>query len=341
MSLPSNQSQNSLASCSSLSIDEFNGVSGKVSSDNLYPGSDTSLMPNGGGVAYRSISPTAKSDPGMGLLIKSTKLEAPPLSPLGKRSPLTSSQSLSLQVGGEGDGFGDTASQDSDRTSDSGSKISEEVGSRVSVDSSSTHPPSKRRLERRYTESFTSGSRKNLSLRGSAFYPNQIVSPTSSLMGSIASGGSRGSVKQRANPSASGTLRQRRSNTVSGGVAGSRWKGRTRKVKILLAGDDSCVSNMAKGYTHLRIKEPNLFSGLDIEFLYVPLSKAVIGSGDQSPPTVGGVMDLPESGCDMGGDESGRDILIGQYLSHVDSWYEQNVMLAVHNSLRLLMNVRG
>ena len=293
-------------------------------------------------MAYRSISPTARSDPGMGLLIKPTKLEPLPLSPLGsKHSPLTSSQSLSLQVGGEGDGFGDTASQDSDRTSDSGSKISEEVGSRVSMDSTSTHPPCKRRLERRHTESFTSGSRKNLSLRGSAFYPNQVVSPTSSLIGSIASAGSRGSVKQRANPSASGTLRVRRANTISRGVAGGRSKGRTRKVKILLAGDDYCVSNMAKAYAHLHIKEPNLFSSLDIEFLYIPLSKAVIGSGDQTPSTVGGVMDLPESGCDMGGEESGRDVLIGQYLSHVDSWYEQNVMLAVHNSLRILMNVSG
>ena len=347
-SLPSNASHNSLASSSSYSVDEFAGGNRKTSADLSY----LSLGGGEGGGAvqngiYRSVSPTVKSDPGSGLLVmKPAVTGESPASSTGKRSPLLGNKSFSLQIGGgggEGEGFGDVGSQDSDKdaSDSSSSKASEEVVSRVSTDSSPvTHPIKK--LERRYTETFTSSSRRSLSVRGSGFYPNQVVSPTASI-GSIAGGGgSRGSVKQRANPSASsGTLRQRRA-TVSTTVP-LRVKGRMKKVKILLAGDDTCLSNTAKAYAHLRTKEPNLFNNLDIEFFYIPLSKAVIGgSGDQggsSSWSSSGSLDLPEPACEQGGDENGQDVMIGHYMSHVDSWYEQNVMLAVHNSLRLLMNV--
>ena len=332
-------SHTSLASSTgSCSVDEF-GSNPKSSTDLSYLGNDVGTAQNG---TNRSVSPTVKSDPGIGLLINKSHVPGePPLSPISKKSPHLTTKSLSLQITSgpsEGEGFGDMGSQDSDKdTSDtSSSRASEEIVSRVSIDTSST---SSRKMERRYTESFTSSSsRRNLSLRGSGFYPHQMVSPTSSIGSIVAGSGSRGSVKQRANPSGTGTLRQRRANTMSYTVQ-PKQKRRLKKVKMLIAGDDTCISNAAKAYSHLRIKEPNLFSSLDLEFLYIPLSKAIIGGSEHSHSSQSASIDLPEPTLEIGKEENGQDVMIGQYLSHTDTWYEQNVMLAVHNSLRLLLNV--
>ena len=326
----------SLASSGSCSVDEFNNP--KSSSDLTCISDD-----NRGGVVQnginRPMSPTAQSDPGMSLRIKKTGSPqgSSPRSPISRKGAILGPKSMSVHVTSnvseaEGLGFGEMDSQ-SDTSS---SRASEEIVSRVSTESSSNNAVKK--IERRHTEHFgSSGIRRNLSIRGSGAYSNQIVSPTASVA-SIATGGSRGSVKQRANPSATGTLRSRRANTVGSAVR-PRIKGKMKKVKIILAGNDICLSNTAKAFCHLRTKEPSLFSNLDVEFLYIPLSRALVGSSDLHPPTQAGSLDLPEPINEEGVEDSGRDVLIGQYLSHVDSWYEQNVMLAVHNALRLLLNV--
>ena len=48
--------------------------------------------------------------------------------------------------------------------------------------------------------------------------------------------------------------------------------------------------------------------------------------------------DLPEPMLEQL-DMSGNDIHIGRFLAHMDSWYERNVMLTVHHTLRLLPSV--
>ncbi|XP_064406561.1 uncharacterized protein LOC135351490 isoform X2 [Halichondria panicea] len=108
-------------------------------------------------------------------------------------------------------------------------------------------------------------------------------------------------------------------------------------VKIVLAGNDIMVSHAAKAYAHLRMDEPNLFSGLDIRFYHVPLSRAstlygIDMGGASSPPDH---PDLPEPMMEQF-NTSGNDVHIGRFLAHMDSWYERNLMIAAHHLLRLL-----
>ncbi len=38
-------------------------------------------------------------------------------------------------------------------------------------------------------------------------------------------------------------------------------------------------------------------------------------------------------------DFSGNDVHMGRFLAHMDSWYERNLMMAVHHLLRLIPSV--
>ena len=120
-------------------------------------------------------------------------------------------------------------------------------------------------------------------------------------------------------------------------------------LKVVLAGNDSLVSQAAKAYAHLQVDEPNLFSGLELEFYHVPLSRAspihaqfpemaranVTSNRTQGSGTC---LDLPEPMFEQM-DFSGNDVHIGRFLAHKDSWYERNLMTAVHHLLRLLPSV--
>ena len=110
-----------------------------------------------------------------------------------------------------------------------------------------------------------------------------------------------------------------------------------RVLKVILAGSDQLVCHSAKAYAYLLSEEPNLLAGLDVRFYHVPLStastadwlfperSAASGGRDSSDTVVG----EPANTC-------GCDVNIARYMSHLDSWYERNVALAVHHSLRLL-----
>lgn len=279
---------------------------------------------NGGGL--RPTSPAAKSDPGLSHL-----QVRPPV------SHLTVGRNHSV----DGECFG---SQDD--TSDTSSRTSEEAVSRYSTDSPRPRPV----LERRHTENFSSSGGHYLQTRRSTLgkvqmgsYSNQATSPISG------SGSLR--VKHRPNPSNSLRLKNRKIQPIAAVLSGPGGNpGKSRIIKFVIAGDDDMISNAAKAFTQLRSKEPNLFWGLEIEFHYIPLSQTssglspsnvTSGSTSGSVPVPFGSGDLPEPANESKDVELGGDVLIGRYLSHMDSWYEQNVMLAVHNVTRLLPNVRG
>ncbi|XP_065188838.1 uncharacterized protein LOC135819539 isoform X2 [Sycon ciliatum] len=138
-------------------------------------------------------------------------------------------------------------------------------------------------------------------------------------------------------------------------------------VKVMFAGDDRTVRLVSQAYVQLRRKFKFLFEGLDVKFYYVPLSSAGGGGGlvDTVPIQVGGVAQLPRrfhlyegatisssrtagtpelltSLLDLessGSDElpqNGGDVWFGRFLAHLDGWYERNLMLSVHGSLRVL-----
>ena len=122
-------------------------------------------------------------------------------------------------------------------------------------------------------------------------------------------------------------------------------------VKVLLAGNDRLVSHTAKAYAHLQIDEPNLLSGVELQFYHIPLSRAslihsqfpelaqasLVGAHGQGS-TAGGNPDLPEPMFEQV-DLSGNDVHMGRFLGHMDSWYERNVMMATHHLLRLIPSV--
>ena len=113
---------------------------------------------------------------------------------------------------------------------------------------------------------------------------------------------------------------------------------KVRVLKIVLTGNDLLVCHTAKAYAYLMAEEPNLFVGLDVRFYHVPLS--VASSADWQ---------FPERNQNSAGDTSevileqlnncGLDVNIGRYMAHLDSWYERNIALAVHHTLRLLPSV--
>lgn len=125
----------------------------------------------------------------------------------------------------------------------------------------------------------------------------------------------------------------------------------SKLVKVLLAGNDRLVSHTAKAYAHLQIDEPNLLSGVELQFYHIPLSRASL-IHSQFPElaqaslleahsqggTSGGSPDLPEPMFEQV-DMSGNDVHMGRFLGHMDSWYERNVMMATHHLLRLIPSV--
>ena len=169
----------------------------------------------------------------------------------------------------------------------------------------------------------------------------QIAGRTMSITaggGGISSLGS-GRVKIRANPSASISIKRKQRNSSVAGLPQTNLK----LVKVVLAGNDILVSHAAKAYCYLRCEEPNLLTGFDVRFYYVPLSRAsLIHSLNPEPlypaPSSATPTDLPEPLFDQV-DNSGNDVHIGRFLSHMDSWYERNVMLATHHILRLVPSV--
>ena len=113
---------------------------------------------------------------------------------------------------------------------------------------------------------------------------------------------------------------------------------KVRVLKIVLAGGDLLVCHMSKAYAYLLAEEPNLFVGLDIRFYHVPLTTAS-GADWQIPErNATTTSDLPEIHLEQL-KTCASDVNIGRYMSHLDSWYERNVALAVHHSLRLLPGV--
>ncbi len=133
---------------------------------------------------------------------------------------------------------------------------------------------------------------------------------------------------------------KRQSRKTSTTVLSPTHKPSLKLVKIVLAGNDIMVSHTAKAYAHLRMDEPNLFSGLDIRFYHVPLSRASTIYGiDMGGASVSSTPqpnpELPEPMIEQF-NTSGNDVHIGRFLAHMDSWYERNLMIAVHHLLRLL-----
>ena len=145
-------------------------------------------------------------------------------------------------------------------------------------------------------------------------------------------------VKTRPNPSANMSIRVKKRNESFGGPMSPIHRPHLKLLKVVLAGSDLLVSHAAKAYGYLRSEEPNLFSGLDVRFYHIPLSRASSANGLIPDLNASSNPDLPEPISEQL-DRSGNDVHIGRFLAHMDSWYERNVMLAVHNTLRLLPNV--
>ena len=127
----------------------------------------------------------------------------------------------------------------------------------------------------------------------------------------------------------------------------------SKLLKVVLAGNDYLVSQAAKAYAYLQVEEPNLLSGIELKFYHVPLSRASLLHAhfpELSPSTNvstnvmhgggggGYSSELPEPMFEQL-DCSGNDVHIGRFLAHMDSWYERNLMMAVHHLLRLLPSV--
>lgn len=110
---------------------------------------------------------------------------------------------------------------------------------------------------------------------------------------------------------------------------------KVRVLKIVLAGNDLLVCHMAKAYAYLLVEEPNLFVGLDVRFYHVPLSTASGADWQSTDRIQTPSLDTPDAHMEQV-NTCGSDVNIGRYMSHLDSWYERNVPLAVHHSLRLL-----
>ena len=171
----------------------------------------------------------------------------------------------------------------------------------------------------------------------------RTTSISSSVGGAVSPLGS-GRVKIRANPSATISIKKKqRKSSVA--LLSPTHRSNLKLVKVVLAGNDILVSHAAKAYSYLRCEEPNLLNGLDVRFYYVPLSRASLIhslNSDSAVPNVSSSSspsatpsDLPEPLFEQI-DTSGNDVHIGRFLSHMDSWYERNVMIATHHLLRLV-----
>ena len=97
-----------------------------------------------------------------------------------------------------------------------------------------------------------------------------------------------------------------------------------------------------------RIHEPNLFTGLQIQFFYVPLSEVSTAteaslngtthnrkSSESADHLIQPLIDGAQPSL------YGEDVWLGCFLGNMDSWYERNVLLATHNLLRIIPSVSG
>ena len=165
---------------------------------------------------------------------------------------------------------------------------------------------------------------------------------TMSISGGNMMGSLRG-IQLRKSTSHSLSVKQRSRKTSTSAVVSPTHKPNLKLVKVVLTGNDILVSHTAKAYAYLRLEEPNLFSGLEMRFYHVPLSRAsaihgidiggasLYSAATQNP-------DLPEPLFEQV-NMSGNDVHIGRFLAHMDSWYERNLMIAVHHLLRILPSV--
>ena len=175
-------------------------------------------------------------------------------------------------------------------------------------------------------------------------YPNASYQMPGRTMSIVSAGGGggisplgSGRVKMRANPSATISIKRKQRKSSLATPTQSNLK----LLKVVLAGNDILVSHAAKAYCHLRCEEPNLLNGLDVRFYHIPLSRASIIHSLNSEPSAASSTtppDLPEPLLDQI-DNSGNDVHVGRFLSHMDSWYERNVMIATHHILRLVPSV--
>lgn len=161
-------------------------------------------------------------------------------------------------------------------------------------------------------------------------------------------------VKIRRNPSRTGTSSIKRKSARRPTLPIVQNNPTTKLLKVILAGNDNLVSQVAKAYAHLQVEEPNLLNGIELRFYHVPLSRASLlhtnfpelsrsmianqthGGGGGGGGV--GCSELPEPMFEQV-DFSGNDVHIGRFLAHMDSWYERNLMMAVHHLLRLLPSV--
>lgn len=305
-SLPRNSSRNSLDSADSNTMEDTQSTSELTAISEQWGGVGGGV---GGGV--RSISPTSKSDLGVNLRVK--------------RSSVTLPRNILKELDG--------ASQYSSESDTGSSRTSDDI-----TRSSEARP----RFERRHTldptsHGYLSLGRKNAFPRSPMnLYGGGGMSPTAS-MGSM--GGSP-RVKIRANPSTMNTLRVPRRQQSNNTAILTNDKTKVKMLKIILAGDDGIISGMAKAFAYLRVKEPTLFLNLNFDFYYVPLSRASSGWAGSHSATPGAVLyEPPQPALEEGREELGNDIQVGRYLGHMDSWYEMNVMLAIHNTLGLIPDV--
>ncbi len=269
-----------------------------------------------------------------------------------------------LQQGSDTSSYEET--KDTPRSCDRISLASEDQNSETGSNKDSS-PPS---VQRRVSSCSSPGSRqvvrrqtcpsgmyaKRMSVLNNRRYgnPSAHQQPVTMRLGSRPSGGgvSGGSggtslkVKMKRNSSASSHSVKKRANSQKSYSSSSSSS--TKLVKILLAGNDMLVSHAAKAYAHLQIEEPNLLSGMELRFYHIPLSRASLlhsqfpelaqATSMINQAQVQGNLELPEPMFEQV-NLSGNDVHIGRYLSHLDSWYERNLMMAIHHLLRLLPSV--
>ena len=244
--------------------------------------------------------------------------------------------------------FPEGLSQDS---SDTSSKSSSKGGAEdTSRDRSTTEicdPPQPRQRARVLVRRATAPSGLGAQLNRLANSPGSVrknyinVAGHQSVTRALSNPSGSMRVKTRPNPSASLSIRQKKRPSIGGSPFSPLHKPNLRVLKIVLAGSDMLVTHAAKAYAYLQCEEPNLLSGLEVRFYHVPLSRASCAynqlpelgsSGAQLNP------DLPEPTLEQV-DASGNDVYLGRFLAHMDSWYDRNVMMAIHNLLRLIPHV--
>ena len=180
----------------------------------------------------------------------------------------------------------------------------------------------------------------SLSGPGVRRYPSNAGSAAPSRSMSISGNPLQSSLRMQLKRKSTSYSLSVKSRSRKASVLSPTHKPNLKLVKVVLAGNDILVSHAAKAYAHLRMEEPNLFSGLELRFYYVPLSRASTlygiemggASFGSTPPKN---PELPEPMMEHI-DTSGNDVHIGRFLAHMDSWYERNLMIAVHHLLRLL-----